>query len=189
MSPTVQFAGEICGAAGRILLDSGAAETYLSSSFAKANNIPIVVTPGYAVATSTNASPFTVHGAAIASLRLQTLCTGSAAALRRPAREISSLTAIAKYPAHFAVLAAAYHAGAVPSVDLLAQIREAYSADSLFTDNKKLEAKYPGAVQDDYLRFNAAGQLIVPAEGRVRHTTVSEAHNPACCGHGGCDTT
>ena len=69
----MQFAGKICGVAGRVLLDSGAADSYLSHAFTTANNIPIVASPGYAVATSANGSPVTVHGAAVASLCLQSL--------------------------------------------------------------------------------------------------------------------
>ena len=53
----MQFAGKTCGVAGRVLLDSGAADSYLSYAFTTANNIPIVASPGYAVATSLQMAP------------------------------------------------------------------------------------------------------------------------------------
>ena len=67
----MQFSGSVSGAQARVLLDTGAAETYMSYSFAKAHGLTIVQAPGYTVAMSANGSPVTIHGVAVVSLKVQ----------------------------------------------------------------------------------------------------------------------
>ena len=67
----MQFSGSVSGTQARVLLDTGAAETYMSYSFAKAHGLTIVQAPGYTVAMSANGSPVTIHGAAVVSLKVQ----------------------------------------------------------------------------------------------------------------------
>ena len=113
----------------------------------------------------------------------------AAIALRRPITEVGSLSAVAAYPAHFAAMSAAEHSGAVPAVDLMARVRVAYVAATLFKDGARMRAEYPGASEENALWYNRAGQLIVPADPDLRRMIISEANDPACCGHAGISAT
>ena len=86
-------------------------------------------------------------------------------------------------------MSVAEHSGAVPSVDLMARVRVAYVADTLFKDGARMRAEYPGATEENDWWYNRAGQLIVPADPDLCRMIISEAHDPACCGHAGISAT
>ena len=69
----MQFSARISGMQGRALLDTGAAETYLSQDFALKHNIKFVPAPGYTAATSANGSAVTHFGVAAVNVQLQSL--------------------------------------------------------------------------------------------------------------------